>query len=177
MDILKLVTPAPEHEEQVMSYRKEMLDNHDSFDGSSGLGKVESYSDWLRFEERGRAAHKDSYVPSDQYLAVRQSDNKVVGMIDYRHSPLSEFLLNVGGHIGYCVRPSERRKGYAKEMLRLLLPLCKENGETRVLIACDKDNEASRRTITANGGVLENEIKADVKFSPCGVIQRYWINL
>ncbi len=160
-----------------MSFRKEMLDNHDSFDGCSGLEKVESYSDWLRFEERGRAAHKDSYVPSDQYLAVRQSDKRVVGMIDYRHSPLSEFLMNLGGHIGYSVRPSERRKGYAKEMLRLLLPLCRENGETRVLITCDSDNEASRRTITSNGGVLENEVEADIKFSPCGSIQRYWISL
>ncbi len=177
MDTLKLVPPAPEHEEQVMSYRKEMLDNHDSFDGCAGLEKVESYSDWLRFEERGRAEHKDGYVPSDVYLAVRQSDNKVVGIIDYRHSPLSEFLLNLGGHIGYCVRPSERQKGYAKEMLRLLLPLCKEHGETRVLIACDKDNEASRRTIIANGGVLENEAEADVKICPCGIVQRYWINL
>ena len=62
-------------------------------------------------------------------------------------------------------------------MLRLLLPVCKAFGEKKVLLTCDKDNDASRRTIINNGGILENEITDDVGLGDCGTIQRYWITL
>lgn len=95
-------------------------------------------------------------------------------MIDFRH-PLSDFLFNFGGNIGYSVRPSERQKGYASEMLRLVLPICRELGENRVLLACDKNNKASQKTIIKNEGVLEKEIIDTVGLSESGIIQRYWI--
>ena len=73
-----------------------------------------------------------------------------------------------GGHIGYSIRPSQRRKGFAKLQLELGLAEARKQGLDRVLITCDEDNEASRRTILSAGGVYENTIDRS---------QRYWIDL
>lgn len=60
-------------------------------------------------------------------------------------------------------------------MLRLMLSVCREFGESKVLLTCDKKNEASRKTIVKNGGVLEKEIMDTAGLSKSGMIQRYWI--
>ena len=173
MDSLQLVSPTPAHEAQVMAFKAEMLENGSSFDGCAGLNKVETYREWLDFD--GRCAAKGR-SPSRVWLSVRQQDGQVVGIVDYR-SPLTDFLLQYGGHIGYSIRPSQRRKGYARETLRLTLDKCREAGEARVLITCDKDNIPSARTIPANGGVLENEVADEPGLGQSGMIQRYWITL
>lgn len=172
---IKLVQPTAEYENRVMSCGMEMLAGGDSFDSYAGLENAESFGEWLKFEECLKKLYGESYVPSEVYLAVRESGGRVVGIIDYRRQ-LSDFMFNFGGNIGYCVRPDERRKGYAKEMLGLILGRCKET-EGRALVCCDGDNEASRKTIIRNGGVLENEVADTVGLTKCGTIQRYWINL
>ncbi len=97
--------------------------------------------------------------------------NIFVGAINIRHT-LNQSLLNTGGHIGDGVRPSERRKGYATNMIKLGLEECRKLGIERVLITCDKSNIGSAKSIINNGGVLENEVIED------GVVeQRYWITL
>ena len=78
-----------------------------------------------------------------------------------------------GGHIGDGVRPSERRKGYATEMIRQALPICRKLGIDKVLMVCYKDNIGSQQSIIRNGGILENEIPSDNG----KIDQRYWIYL
>ena len=145
---LKLGRPAGEYAEQVMKYKEERLANNDSLDGCAGLEEVNSFTEWIDFENRLKRKYGEGYVPSEVFLGVRIEDDKVVGIIDYRH-PLTPFLLKYGGNIGYSILPSERHKGYASEMLKLLLEICREFGEKKVLLTCDKTNEASRKTITA----------------------------
>lgn len=173
---IRLVEPAMEYEDQVMTYRRAFLQAGESFDGCAGLEETEDYRDWLDFEGRLSRKYGEGYTPSTVRLAVRQADGKVVGIIDLRHR-LTPFLLRFGGNIGYSVLPQERGKGYAREMLRLMLEHCRELGMEKVLVTCDKENIPSARTILANGGVLENEIADEAGLSRSGVIRRYWITL
>jgi predicted acetyltransferase len=92
-------------------------------------------------------------VDGDQFL----------GRIAIRHS-LTPLLLEAGGHIGYDIRPSERRRGHATAMLRAALPISFGLGLDPVLVTCDVDNIASRRVIERNGGVLEDQRKQKLRF-------------
>ena len=173
MGILKLVEVSENFREQVLEYKDEFDNNNEILHGTAGLGKAENFEEWLKaivdnsFEETVR----QGFVPSSTYLSVRVEDDKLLGMIDIRHK-LNEYLFNFGGHIGYSIRKSERRKGYAKEMLEQALGKCREMGLDKVLITCDKENIASVSTIKSQGGVLENEVNEEDE-----IVQRYWINL
>lgn len=110
-------------------------------------------------------------VPDSTFFCLDEDRDIMVGVVNIRHY-LNEALLQSGGHIGDGVRPSERRKGIATQMIGLALQECKKLGIDRVLMVCDKDNVGSAKSIMNNGGVLENEVVVD----GC-VEQRYWIAL
>lgn len=110
-------------------------------------------------------------VPDSTFFALDVERDIFVGAVNIRHR-LNEALLKNGGHIGDGIRPSERRKGYATEMIRLALDECRKLGIKRVLMVCNKDNIGSAKSIINNGGILENEIPAGDKID-----QRYWIEL
>ena len=114
----------------------------------------------------------DGKVPDSVFFLLDTERDKLLGAINIRHY-LNDDLLREGGHIGDGIRPSERRKGYATEMIRLALIECRKLGINKVLMTCDKDNIGSAKSIINNGGILENEL-----INSDGVIeQRYWITI
>ena len=111
-------------------------------------------------------------VSSTTYFLFNEKEDKILGAINIRHN-LNNSLLMHGGHIGYGVAPSERRKGYATEMLSLALEKCREIGIKEALVTCDKGNIGSSKTIIKNHGILENELIEENG----NIVQRYWIDI
>ncbi len=123
--------------------------------------------DFLLAQRDPAAARPRSYVAFTELWMIEgdTDEPEYVGRISLRHE-LNELLLTWGGHIGYAVRPSARRRGHASSALRTMLRLCRDRGIDPVLVTCDVDNLASRRTIERAGGVYEDT--RDGKL-------RYWI--
>ena len=179
-DIMKLIAPCPEYADEIWAFRAEILekdaDNEDQFAGCMSLNSCRSAEEWIHICELRKSEETcrevGTEVPSNTYLAIRQSDNRLVGIIDLRHHINHPILGTWGGHCGYSVRPSERGKGYAKEMLRLNVKNAKKLGIEKILVTCDSDNTASEKTILANSGVFESTINVDGT-----EMKRYWINV
>lgn len=136
--------------------------NEDTSDFQAMISRFADYSQGIGL--------KEDLVPHSTYWLVRD-DNKILGAINIRHR-LNDYLKNIGGHIGYGIRPSERRKGYATEMLGKALDIVRGMGIKSIMISCDKDNIASGKTIIKNGGVLHSEDSDNGT-----IFQRYWIAL
>ena len=168
---IKLVKLSKAYQTQLV----EMLDEWSNFNDTDHSPWAVFKNDWHNFdyylENLELKEAKDGRVPDSTFFALDIKRNIFVGAINIRHY-LNEKLLLDGGHIGDGIRPSERRKGYATEMIRLGLEECKKLGITKVLMVCNKNNIGSRKSIINNGGVLENEIKVDDE-----IVQRYWIDL
>lgn len=171
---IDLVIPTELDNDKVLDYKKEFVENSEYIPGSASLGSADKYESWLASVHDQKFNNpKAKMVPATQFLVVRKSDGKLVGMVSIRHE-LNEYLNEFGGHIGYSVRKSERRQGYATRILKLALDYCRTLGIARVLITCDKENVGSATVIKLNGGKLENETARDSNGS---VTQRYWIDL
>ena len=169
---LHLREPDEGDREQVMAYREEFLAISSRMDGTSALDKYDDFGQWLANIRRLKdpATTPAGFVPATQYLALDEQEH-LVGMTNLRHH-LNDYLLAYGGHIGYSVRPSERKNGYASQMLRLTLEKARERGISKVRICCDHYNIASAKTIQACGGILEDEM---FDSSDGTLTQRYWI--
>lgn len=131
----------------------------------------EKYSILLKNVRWDKNGTREWRVPSTAFFWV--DDTKIIWAIQLRHHIDHPNLIFRGGHIGYGVRPSERRKWYASKMLFLILDKARELWLKKILITCDVENIASNKVILKNGGVLEKECLHEdgVRFN------RYWINL
>lgn len=176
MNVIKLIEPTIEYAEDIWQFRQEIMhsSDNDKFAGCGPLEQSKTALEWIetvKIRSSADTCPKDK-VPSNVYIAVRLADNKIVGIIDLRHHINHPILSTWGGHIGYYVRPTERGKGYGKEMLRQNLKNAQNRGIEKVLITCSEGNIASEKTILANGGVFENTITVDDE-----VMKRYWITV
>lgn len=168
-----LIKPAMEYAEQISEYRKEFLASGDSMDGTGPLRRMADPGEYISFCKACEtpATVPENLVPATQFLLIRTSDDKLIGMIQVRHD-LNDFLKLYGGHIGYSVRPGERRKGYARKMLGMALPFCSALGIGEVLVTCISGNTGSEKTILANGGVYESTV-----YEPGAKVnlKRFWV--
>jgi predicted acetyltransferase len=101
------------------------------------------------------------FVPSTELWWVDGEEH--LGRVGVRHR-LTPALLEIGGHIGYDVRPTARRRGHATEMLRWALAVAHELGIDPALVTCDVDSIGSRAVIERNGGILEDERSGKLRF-------------
>ena len=120
----------------------------------------------VAFESDPASRLPEGLVHSDYYWVMEGAE--MIGFVAVRHSIETELLRRAGGHIGYSIRPSYRRKGHATRALGLALDRARELGLDQVLVTCDEDNVGSARTIEKQGGVLEDVLEGK---------RRYWITL
>lgn len=167
---LELRPPAVQDESQGRLAQAECL--QDAFDFLL-MRSDETWADWLSRIAREHAGTDlpEGRVPATMLFAFVGDD--LVGRVSIRHE-LNAFLLEVGGHIGYAVRPAFRRRGYATEILRQSLETAGGLGIEQVLVTCDVDNVGSRRTIERCGGVLEDIRPGQPGQAPK---RRYWITI
>lgn len=175
---MKLVYPNMDYKDKATQFINEFYEYGSEI---NGCGALDYYLSDLTYEEWLVKVQKDidmaniapGRVPALTYFYVREEDDCIVGMINLRLT-LNDFQRNEGGHTGYCIRPTERRKHYATMMLKDALEVYKLLSVGTVLISCDKDNEASRRTILNNGGILQREFYSETFTAD---VQMYEIDL
>lgn len=179
MEKFNLERPSFERKDEIIEYINEFVEYNSEINGTGGLDKIiEGYTFEQALErclsmEDANYAKKINRCQSKTFLLIRENDNRIVGTINVRWN-LTEAMKRFGGNIGYGIRPTERRKRYATQMLEKALKYCKEElNLEKVMLGCYKENEASRRTILNAGGILERELKTENG----KIAQVYWIKL
>ena len=173
---MKLVFPTIEYKEKAIDFIHEFYEYDSEINGSGSLDRYlreSTYEAWLAkvLSDVDIANIEKPRVPALTYFYVREEDDKIVGMINIRLT-LNDFLRTEGGHIGYGIRPTERRKHYATEMLKAALRVCDTMSISEVLLSCDRENPSSAGVIKNCGGELEAEFYSET-FQE--TIQRYVI--
>ena len=174
--MFKLVLPTMAYKEKAIEFIDEFKEHNSEINGSGALeGYLEdsTYEEWLKkvLADIDIANVQKPRVPALTYFYVREEDDRIVGMINLRLA-LNDFLRTEGGHIGYCIRPTERRKHYATDMLAKALEIYDTMSIKEVFLGCDKDNEASAGVIRNCGGELIEELYSETFQAE---IQRYVI--
>lgn len=152
---IRLVKPTQEHREAALDFRNEFFNHGEKvINGSEMLDRVDSYEQWLsNVTANSQPDTVDpEWVLTDTFFALDDSE-RMVGIVDLRHE-LKGFLTDFG-HCGYSVRPSERKKGYATEMLSQIMRIAVNAGLSSLRLSAERTNVPSVKTILKNGGVWE----------------------
>jgi predicted acetyltransferase len=190
MSKVELQLPALYHKTAAEDFKKDFFEIQENYIPGCDKFHDMGYEAWLTrtVNNRQKSTVSSDSVVRATFFAVRKCDNKIIGIIDIRHSlgddvnltqcdeklrKYVEYLKNFGGHIGYSVRPSERNRGYATEMLKIGLEYAKSLNIERVMIGCYSDNPQSIKTIEKCGGVL-SETKTYTDGNPMNI---YYVSL
>ena len=162
--------PGISRKEDAIDYIREFLEYGSEINGAGGLHRfLDDYEGWLKKLDLDYIqVPNEERVPGRTYFLVRESDSRIVGMINIRLA-LNERLSHSGGHIGYSIRPTERGKGYNNINLYLGLKVCRKYGIERIFMDADLKNPASWKTMEAFGGVRIREYYDDVN-AHCTVV-------
>ena len=180
MEKLFLEKPTINRKEDAIDYLKEHVIYNSDMNGTGSMDRCLddlSYEEWIiEQEKRGEYKYATSInrCPSKTFFVVRESDNRIIGMINIRYQISKELLNNGASHIGYGIRPTERRKGYAKIALYLGIIEEQKMGEDNILLDCNLDNIGSNKTILALGGVLD---KTEIDPNDNEMTNYYYINV
>lgn len=162
--------PELRDKDEIVSYVEEHYSrNERKISASIGLTSM-PFEEWVEKMNKNASIPDEAWGKSLEYL-VFDNNSRLIGLLSIRYELGDEFAWKFG-HIGYGVRPTERRKGYATQMLKFALEECKRLGLNKVIVGCFKKNEASAKTIMKNGGKLVKECINEVE------INEFWkINL
>ena len=179
MERFYLEEPSLERKDEIIEYLDEFVKYNSNINGTGSLDKIYDGYTFEEALERCLNMKNEEYaksinrVPGKTFLLIRKNDNKIVGTINIRWN-LSEDMLKFGGHIGYGIRPTERRKGYNKIQLYLVLLEAQKLNLDKVMLDCSVDNLGSDKTIKALGGILE---RCELDESDNTMTNVYWINV
>ena len=162
--------PGITRKDDAVAYIKEFHEFGSDINGSGGLQRyLDDYEGWLeKLNEDYSRVPNEEKVPARTYFLIRESDKRIVGMINIRLA-LNERLKHYGGHMGYSIRPTERGKGYNKINLYLSLRVCDQYGIEEVFLDADLANPASWKTMEALGGKRIRE-HYDDQYAHCTVV-------
>lgn len=169
---MKLVKYTEITETQYTDYVKEWEETGEKITPYASRRMGRTFEEMQHLWEYGttEAIRGQGFVPATLYFLV-DDNGRIYGAAHLRHE-LNDDLRQYGGHIGYGIRPSERRKGYSTLQLKMMLDMLRDMGYERIMITCDDDNVGSYKTIEKNGGILEDKVP-----NHQGIGRRYWIEL
>jgi predicted acetyltransferase len=163
MDELILEFPTYAREKDAKEYIDELRSSNSHFNGCDDLEKFQDYREWVdRVVDWNKGVNlPNDYAQAITYFVVRVKDNKIIGMVNIRYGVTEENVKRGVGHIGSGVRPTERKKGYGTEILRICLKECKKYNLPEIHLNVKKENISAIRTIEKNKGKLNGEIVMD----------------